>query len=120
MPAVPSSQDIAGVRRLVAEPTDEVYDDATIREYLKRYPLRDEEDRTPDDSAWAGRWDWYAAAADIWEEKAAAYVGGFDFSADGASFSRSQVYNQMLVQARRCRSHATATSFSVRIFPAIE
>lgn len=114
---VPSSSDIARVRRLAAEPTNTTYDDATITEYIERYPLRDAENNTPDETDWAGKWDVYAAAGDIWEEKAAAYVGGFDFSADGASFSRSQVYEQMLGQARRCRAYSSAVSSSIKIFP---
>lgn len=114
---VPSSSDIARVRRLAAEPTDATYTDAIITEYLERFPLRDAENNTPDEDDWTGNWDVYAAAGDIWEEKAAAYVGGFDFSADGASFSRSQVYEQMMGQARRCRAYASAASFSIKIFP---
>lgn len=117
---VPSSSDIAHVRRLAAEPTDATYTDAIITEYLERYPLRDAGNNTPDEDDWTGKWDAHLAAGDIWEEKAAAYVGGFDFSADGASFSRSQVYDQMLGQARRCRAYGSAVSFPTKIFPISE
>lgn len=46
--------------------------------------------------------DVYAAASDIWEEKAADAAGNYDFDADGGSYKRSQLYDRYLAQARKC------------------
>lgn len=49
-------------------------------------------------------YDLYAAAADIWEMKAAHVAERFDFTADGASFKASQLITQYTAQAQRCRA----------------
>lgn len=46
----------------------------------------------------------YLAAADIWEEKAATIASQYDFSADGASLSRSQQYRHACQMAARMRT----------------
>ncbi len=103
---------IAQVRRMVAEPTTTTYSDATIQGYIETYPLRDERgqepytwllNNPPTQSAnpqWIATYDLHAAAHDIWDEKAALLAGNFDFSADGAAFSRSQAHQQAQAQAR--------------------
>jgi len=50
------------------------------------------------------------AAADAWDIKAAKYADGFDFSADGASFSRSQRVAQAERQARLFRANSFSAS----------
>ena len=50
--------------------------------------------------------DLYAAAAEIWDEKAAAVAPNFDFSADGGNFSRSQMYAQYTETANKMRAKA--------------
>ncbi len=75
------------------------------------YPLADADGYAPTDSLWAGAWDINPAAADIWEEKAAAMAAAFDFAADGGDYKRSQAYSQMLQQARRFRSMRQTTTF---------
>lgn len=117
---VPSADDITRVRRLTSEPTSTTFTDDMIIDSLERYPLIDTTGLHPGEVGWLGAWDQHAASADIWEEKAAAYVGSFDFSADGASFSRSQVYSQMQEQAKKCRSRASAKSVPMKIFPIVE
>lgn len=53
---------------------------------------------------------WYydmnGAAADVWDMKAAKYADGFDFSADGGSFSLSQKVKQAQDQAAKYRTSA--------------
>ena len=80
--SVPSSW-VARLRRLVAEPTTDTYTDIDLNEYIDRYPLDDADGYVPTDIGWAGNWDLNLAAADIWEEKAAAGAANFDFAADG-------------------------------------
>lgn len=98
------------LRRMVAEPTQDAYTDDLLGDYLARYPLRDGAGALPADAAWVGRWDVNSAAADVWEEKAAAFAADYDFSADGGQYSRSQVYANMLSMARRFRARRDASS----------
>lgn len=95
---------VARLRRLTAEPDTTTYTDDDCREYIERYPLADTDGNEPDDELWSGAWDINPAAADIWEEKAAALAAAFDFAADGGDYKRSQAYGQMLQQARHFRS----------------
>ena len=47
-----------------------------------------------------------AAASDIWDEKAAAVAGLFDFAADGGDYKRSQLIAQYQEAAAKYRSRA--------------
>jgi hypothetical protein len=104
---------ILQVRGWTNEPDDTTYDDDAITVFIERYPLLDERGEVPytwdttteppteeDNDLWIATYDLHAAAADIWQEKAAIVAGDFDFSADGGSYSRSQVVAQFERQAR--------------------
>lgn len=52
-------------------------------------------------------YDVYAAAGDIWRQKAAQVADRFDFTADGSSFKVSQLVTQYEKQAARCESMAS-------------
>jgi hypothetical protein len=108
---------IAQVRRMTAEPTVTPYSDAAIQGYIEAYPCLDERGEMPyildttvrpptqdDNPDWIPSYDLAAAAADIWEEKAAALAAGFDFTTDGGSYHRSQAYQQAQAQARHYRA----------------
>ncbi|MBU2685886.1 MAG: hypothetical protein KKF27_21805 [Gammaproteobacteria bacterium] len=108
---------IAQVRRWVNEPDDTTYDDDAISVYIEAYPLLDERGEEPyswdtstepptkdDNEVWLPTYDLHAAAADIWDEKAAVVAQDFDFTADGGSYSRSQVVAQFERQARMHRA----------------
>lgn len=112
-----SAADIASVRRMVAEPTTATYSDATLTTIIERYPLPDasnelpmDEDGTTVNSEWVATYDLNAAAADVWMEKAAALAGGYDFTADGATFNRSQAMKQAREMASFYRSRRYARS----------
>lgn len=105
------------LRRMVAEPTQDTYSDATLSAYLERYPLPDALGAQPADSAWLGSWDENAAAADVWQEKAAAFASDFDFSADGGQYSRSQVHKQMLDIARSFRARRKTGVLVLQVQP---
>jgi hypothetical protein len=94
---------------MVAEPTQDTYPDFMLSEMLQRYPLPDSESVAPTDTAWLGAWDANMAAADVWDEKAAAWAGNFDFAADGGDYKRSQVYHQMVDSALRFRRRRKTT-----------
>lgn len=91
-----SASDVARLRKLIAEPTTDNYSDADLEDVIERYPIDDSEGNEPTDEDWVASYDIFTAAAEIWTEKAAALVsaGTYDFSADDASFKRSQMYEQ--------------------------
>jgi len=54
---------------------------------------------------WTGRsYDLWAAAADVWERKAASLADWYQFTADGQSFARQQAFQQAREMAKSCRS----------------
>lgn len=105
--ATPSEADIATVRRRAAEPSEATYDDAALATMIEAHPLEFDEEGAP------VAWDLWATAADVWAEKTSALAGNFDFSADGASYSRSQAYEQAKKQAAFCASRAAARSIAI-------
>jgi hypothetical protein len=99
---------VAQLRRMVAEPTTTTYSDATLITYIETYPHMDQFGEESLDAwgdantDWTPTYDLHAAAADIWEEKAATVSHRVDFNADGGSYSVSQQYEQYMKQ---CRYH---------------
>jgi len=125
-----TSEQIARLRRMVAEPTTTTYSDDDLAEYIERYPLLDargEEPYTWDDSTdpptqdanedWIPTYDLNAAAADIWDEKAAVASANYDFSADGGSYSRGQVADRYMQRARYYRSRRSAGHIHLHKWP---
>jgi hypothetical protein len=121
---------IAQLRRMVAESTEDTYDDDALAGYIEAYPLLDERGEAPytwDTSTepptqdandnWIPSYDLHAAAADVWEEKAAALATKSDFGADGATYHLSQQYEQAMKQARHHRARRTATSARLTKWP---
>jgi hypothetical protein len=121
---------IAQVRRMVWEPTTNTYDDAAIQAAIEAYPLMDERGEAPytwDETTppptktananWVATYDLHAAAADLWEEKAAVFAAQHDFSADGGNYSRSQVYQQMMAQVRHHRARRAAKTMTGVMWP---
>ena len=49
---------------------------------------------------WTPTWDLHAAAADIWEEKAALVQTYYNYSADGGNYSQSQLFQTAMEQSR--------------------
>jgi len=118
-----TAEQIARLRRMVAEPTEDTYDDEALADYIERYPLLDERGEAPytwdtstepptqeDNDNWVATYDLHAAAGDVWEEKAAGKAESSDFGADGATYHLSQQYDQYMAQARHHRARRTATS----------
>lgn len=110
-----SLAEIAQLRRMVAEPTTTTYSDAQITAFIELYPMLDvngalpttwveagdEETANPD---WIAVYNLNLAAADIWEEKAAAVASKFDFGPSGSSFKQSQLSTQYLKMAETYRN----------------
>ena len=110
---------ISTMRRLVAEATDTTYTDALIASFVEARAVPDARGVEPfvldayttpptleANPAWIPTYDLNGAAADIWEEKAAAVAACYTFQADGASYQRSNLFDQYMRQAQRCRSRA--------------
>jgi len=108
-----TAAEIAQLRRMIAESDDTTYTDASLTTYIEAHPLIDvfgeepyewdttTEPPTQDDNDdWVPTYDLHAAAADIWEEKAAAVAHKFDFSADGGRYDASQQYEMYMKSAR--------------------
>jgi hypothetical protein len=125
-----TAEQIARLRRMVAELTTATYSDEDLAAYIERYPLLDERGQEPytwtstsppiqeANPNWIATYDLHAAAGDVWEEKAAALAGQFDFEADGGKYSRSQAQEQALGQARYHRSRRCPTSMQMIKWPA--
>ena len=123
-----TAEQIRWLRRMIAESTDATYYDSTLSEYIERYPLLDAQGEEPyiwnsatttydDNDDWVATYDLNAAAADIWEEKAAAVAGDYAFSSDGGSFQRNQVYEQYMRTAGRYRSRRSMTTITAKKYP---
>ncbi len=96
---------ISRLRRMVNEPDPGGgYDDEALAALIELYPLPDADGNEPDSGDWAASYDLHAAASECWQEKASVVAVDFHFSADGGSFSREQVHQQYMQQARYHRS----------------
>lgn len=109
--------DIQRLRRMVAEPDDSTYTDTDLQGYVSRYPLLDADGLDPLDEDWVPTYDLHAAAADVWEEKAAAVAADFNFAADGARFDRSQIHAQYQAQAQFHRMRRAAKTMTLIAWP---
>lgn len=124
-----SSEQKARLRRMVAEPTTTTYLDADIAAYIERYPMIDERGEPPytystttppgqdANENWIPTYDLNAAAADIWEEKAATLVVNFAFWAEGGRFEKQQQHDHAMKMVRLYRSRRSARTITVRPEP---
>lgn len=114
---------LAQLRRMVAEPTTTTYSDALLSAFIEKYPHIDEWGETPLDAygyantGWVPTYDLNAAAADVWEEKAATVISKFDFSANGGTYHQSQQYDQYMKQARYYRSKRLPSTMPLVKYP---
>jgi hypothetical protein len=125
-----TAAEVARLRRMVNEADDTTYDDTALEETIESYPCIDERGEEPytwdtstdpptqdDNDSWIATYDLNAAAADIWEEKAAVLAQDYDFNADGGRYSRSQAYEQAMKQARYYRSRRNPRTVTLRPEP---
>jgi hypothetical protein len=120
--SVSATSQIAELRRRVNEPTATTYSDATLQVYIEKFPLPDAlgyrpfySDGITADPNWTATYDLNAAAERIWAEKANQFVGKYDFSADGASYTRSQAYEMAMKQARYYASRKAPKSLRIKV-----
>jgi hypothetical protein len=137
--AVTAAQ-IAQLRRMAGEPSVTTYSDTLLTTIIECYPTLDENgeayrihaidsndptvivpgmdwlDLVANDD-WIPTYDLNAAASQIWMEKAAVPAADFDFSADGGNYSRSQVYEQCMKQARYYAAKRRAGTITLKPDP---
>ena len=108
-----TADEIARVRRMVAEPTVDIYTDDAIEAAIERYAMTDEFGQEPyvwtvdgglptrtDNEFWVPTYDLNAAAAEIWQEKAMTLSTKTDFADAGANFNDSQQFAQAMQNVR--------------------
>jgi len=129
MTTLVTAAQIAQIRRQVAEPLTTTYSDALITTYIEKYPHIDEQGEEPytlssatppaqeANDNWIPTYDLNAAAADIWEEKAATLAALYDFSADGGNYSRSQAYEMAMRQCRHYRARRLPSTVRLHKWP---
>lgn len=131
---------LATLRRMVGEPLTTTYSDLILTAIIESYPTMDENGEsyrihaidsndtvtyTADmdvldlvaNEDWIETYDLNAAAAQIWQEKAAVPAADFDMSADGGNYSRSQVFEQAMKQARYYAARRKARTITLKPEP---
>ena len=84
------------------ETADRMVDNARLDEIAGEVALlKDSEGVVPGGDDYVTTVDIYRAAAECWREKAGLVADGYDFEAEGASFTRSQMYDHYIKQAAR-------------------
>lgn len=111
------ASEIAWLRRMIAEPTTSPYTDEILSETIERYPVLDADGYDPTDDDWTATYDLHAAAAEVWETKAADLAGNYDFSADNARFNRSQAHTQYMKMAMYHRSRRRVSTITLQPEP---
>ena len=97
---------LSRLRRMVAEPSEVQYTDETLVETIELFPISDSLGETPllEDGSpnpdWEPSYDLYAAAAEVWMEKAASLSTSYQFSADGGRHALQQKWEHASSMAR--------------------
>jgi hypothetical protein len=118
------------LRRMVNEPTNTVYSDDDLESYIIEHACTDDNGEDPTyldtsttpptptaNSDWIATYDLNAAAAEIWDEKAADLADLYDFAADGGRYNRSGAYEQAVKMAAKYRGKSAAKSNLVLKWP---
>lgn len=108
---------IGRLRRMVNEDSSSVYSDADLATYIEVYPVVDQDGNFPENPDWLPTYDVNAAAADIWEEKAARFAELYDFDADGGDYKRSQMVENAMRMAARYRARRSASTVRMIKYP---
>jgi hypothetical protein len=100
----------------VAAASRPVLSDATLNRILDQWATPDTEGRPASDAAWVPSFDLNAAAAEGWRLKAGMVAGDFNFSADGASYSKADVLAHCLEMEAKyaSRSHGVLATLAGR------
>jgi hypothetical protein len=88
--------------------------DEDLTALLDLAKLADSAGLAPSEADWVPTYDLNRAAAEGWRWKAAQLAGShFDFSADGATYNRQQLYTNCLEMARRYSAKVVTAAYAV-------
>lgn len=109
---------------------DAAWPDADVKAAIEKHPALDERGEVPytwnvsttpptqvANTGWIPTYDLHAAAAAIWETKAAAAAQDYDFEADDARFARDQVHKHCMEQVRYHLSRRKAKTLRLQAWP---
>ncbi|RLG78461.1 MAG: hypothetical protein DRO14_00560 [Thermoprotei archaeon] len=94
--------------RMTASSNDPELTAEELDDLLSMCKVMDADGRAPDDEDWEPTWDLNRGAAEGWRWKAAKAASRFDFTADGASFDRSQITEHCERMARQYSRRITS------------
>ena len=98
------AQALARLRVMVEADAAPVLSDDELELLLDGVKVADSAGLPPTDASWSETYDLNRAACEGWRYKAGKVAGSFDFQADGASYSRSQMLemcHKMVAQYQR-------------------
>lgn len=98
------------LKRLAAADVDPKLSPSDLVDILEASRSRDRFGVLPIITGWESTYDMNRAAAEAWDTKAAKAAGDHDFSADGASYSASQVVKHCREQASMYRMRMVSSS----------
>lgn len=123
---------IAQVKRMTGTIETTTWTNELVGTYIEKYSLLDERGEVPytwdtstspptedENDDWIPTYDLNAAAADIWGERAATVADDFTFSADGGSYSLSDVIKHYQERERYYRSRRVKRSTKLHMSPAL-
>jgi hypothetical protein len=109
---------VARLRLMTAEPySTSTYLDGDLETLIETYPVIDSEGNLPTDEDWVADYDLHSAAAEVWAEKAATAASCYDFSADGSSFKRSNLFEQYMKMSRHHNSRRQPGTITMQVSP---
>lgn len=109
---------ISRFRRMTNEPSETPYTNSIISLYIEACPVIDVNGKEQGETDWIPTYDINKAAADVWEEKAAAVQTFYDFQADGGRYTQSQLFDMAMEKVRYYRARQRAAVKSVFKSPA--
>jgi len=126
-----STSEVRRVRRMIAETSaTSAFSDADIAAAISRYPREDARGEAPfrktktasgalaPNPDWMPTYDLHAAAAELWEIKAADLAANYDFAADGGTYHRSQAVDHAMRMVRWHQARRSPTTITLRPEPA--
>lgn len=106
------------LRRMCGEPYEtSTYTDGDLETFIETYPVIDSDGNLPTDEDWTADYDLHSASAEVWSQKAATAASCYDFSADGSSFKRSNLFEQYMKMSRHHNSRRQPGTITMQVSP---
>ncbi len=109
--AAAEARALGRLRSMTAADTAPVLSDAQLTELLALSRLADSAGEAPLSALWLPSYDLNRGAAEGWRWKAAAVTGAYDFTADGATYNRSQMREACEKQAAQYARRVVTSAF---------